>query len=87
VATATRVVSKSLNNVSIDRYLRLRPEGLKALVNALGGIELFVPELMSYSDVTQKLTIDIEKGWQTLNGDQAQQFARFQEETKGDLGR
>ena len=87
VATATRVVSKSLNNVSIDRYLRLRPEGLKALVNALGGIELFVPESMSYRDATQKLTIDLEKGWQTLNGDQAQQFARFQEETKGDLGR
>lgn len=87
VATATRVVSKSLNNVSIDRYLRLRPEGLKALVNALGGIELFVPESMSYRDATQKLTIDLEKGWQTLNGDQAQQFARFQEGTKGDLGR
>ncbi len=86
-AMATRVVSKSLNNVPIDRYLRLRPDGLKELVNALGGVEIFVPESMSYQDATQSLTIDLEKGWQTLNGDQAQQFARFQAAENGDLGR
>ena len=87
VATATRVVSKSLNNVPIDRYLRLRPEGLRELVNALGGVEVFVPQPMSYQDVSQKLTIDLEGGWQTLNGDEAQQFARFQDKENGDLGR
>ncbi len=86
-ATATRVVSKSLNNVPIDRYFRLRPEGLRELVDALGGVELYVPQPMSYQDATQKLTIDLERGWQTLNGDQAQQFARFQDKENGDLGR
>ncbi len=86
-AMATRVVSKSLNNVAIDRYLRLRPDGLRELVNALGGIEVFVPQPMSYRDTTQKLAIDLERGWQTLNGDEAQQFARFQDREKGDLGR
>ena len=42
---------------------------------------------MSYQDVTRKLTIDLERGWQTLNGDEAQQFARFQDKENGDLGR
>ena len=86
-ATATRIVSKSLNNVPIDRYLRLRPDGLRELVNALGGVEIFVPQSMSYQDNTQKLAIALESGWQTLNGDQAQQFARFQDGKNGDLGR
>jgi polyisoprenyl-teichoic acid--peptidoglycan teichoic acid transferase len=86
-AIATRVVSKSLNNVPIDRYLRLRPDGLRELVNALGGVEVFVPQGMSYQDATQKLAIDLQPGWQTLNGDQAQQFARFQAGKNGDLGR
>ncbi len=86
-ATATRVVSKSLNNVPIDRYLRIRPHGLRELVNALGGIEVFVPQSMSYQDASQKLIINLEKGWQTLNGDEAQQFARFQDKENGDLGR
>jgi len=86
-AIATRVVSKSLNNVSIDRYLCLRPDGLRELVDALGGIEVFVSQPMSYRDATQKLAIDLESGWQTLNGDEAQQFARFQDEESGDLGR
>lgn len=86
-ATATRVVSKSLNNVPIDRYLSLRPEGLRELVNALGGIEVFVPQPMFYRDRAQNLAIALESGWQTLNGDEAQQFARFQENKNGDLGR
>ncbi len=85
-AIATRVVSKSLNDVPIDRYIRLRVEGLRELVNAIGGVEVFVPRSMSYRDVTQNLTIDLESGWQTLNGDEAQQFARFLGEA-GDLGR
>ncbi len=86
-AMATRVVSKSLNNVPIDRYLRLRTDGLRELVNALGGVEVFVPKSMSYRDATQKLAIELESGWQTLNGDQAQQFARFQDGKNGDLER
>ena len=31
--------------------------------------------------------IDLEPGWQTLNGDQAEQFARFRKDNYGDIGR
>jgi len=31
-------------------------------------------ERMSYKDATQQLEIDLDPGWQTLNGNQAQQF-------------
>lgn len=85
-ALATRVVSKSLNNVPIDRYVRITTDGLRQLVNVLDGIEVFVPQKMSYQDTAQKLKIDLEAGWQTLDSDRAEQFARFEDKT-GDLGR
>jgi len=46
-------------------------------VDLLGGVDVFVPERMLYKNATQQMEIDLEPGWQTLNGDQVQQFARF----------
>jgi hypothetical protein len=42
---------------------------------------------MNYVDVTQNLNINLEPGWQTLNGEQAEQFARFRKDQNGDIGR
>lgn len=84
---AARVVSRTLNNVPIDRYLSITTNALQQLVDQLGGVEIFVPQPMSYQDATQKLQIDLDQGWQTLNGEQAEQFARFRESKAGDLDR
>lgn len=84
---AARVVSKTLNNVPIDRYVCITTDALQQLVDRLGGVEIFVPQRMFYQDNTQKLQIDIDQGWQTLNGEQAEQFARFRASSSGDLGR
>lgn len=85
---ATRVVSRNLNDVPIHRYVRISTSALRELVDQLGGVEMFVPKRMFYKDATQQLEIDLEPGWQTLNGDQAQQFARFREPSpSGDLSR
>lgn len=86
-ALAARVVSRTLNNVAIDRYVRITTNTLRDLVDLLGGVEVFVPQRMSYKDATQKLEIDLAPGWQTLNGDQAQQFARFRNSDIGDIER
>lgn len=84
---AARVVSRNLNGVTIDRYVRVSTEAFSELIDLLGGVEVFVPQQMSYTDETQKLYIDLEQGWQTLNGDQAEQFARFRSDGNGDIGR
>lgn len=84
---AARVVSRTLNNVSIDRYIRLTTNAFRELVDQLGGVEVFVPEKMSYTDATQQLKIDLDPGWQTLNGEQAEQFARFRDSSVGDITR
>ncbi|MEP0769708.1 LCP family protein [Coleofasciculus sp. FACHB-SPT36] len=86
-ALSARVVSRTLNNVQIDRYVRVTTDAFRELVDLVGGIEVFVPRQMSYVDETQKLKIDLSPGWQTLNGDQAEQFARFRNDKNGDIGR
>jgi LCP family protein required for cell wall assembly len=86
-ALAQEVVSEKLNGVEIDRYVRLDTQGLSALVDALGGIEVNVPKRMKYVDNTQKLNIDLYAGVQTLNGEQAEGFSRFRHDEDGDIGR
>ena len=84
---AAKTVSGVLNGIAIDRYVRVDTEAFRELVDQLGGVEVYVPEAMSYVDKTQKLTINLAAGLQTLNGDQAEQFARFRHDAYGDIGR
>ncbi|NCS11700.1 MAG: LCP family protein [Microcystis aeruginosa G13-09] len=84
---AAEVVSNTLGDVTVDRYVRVTTDAFKELVDLVGGVEVYVPERMYHKDVTQKLEIDLQEGWQNLNGDQAEQFARFRNQQYGDIGR
>ncbi len=84
---AARVVSQTLNDVPIDRYLRVTTDAFKDLVDWVGGVEVYVPYPMTYQDKTQNLKINLEAGWQTLDGEQAEQFARYRQDSYGDIGR
>lgn len=84
---AARVVSRSLSNAPIHRYIRISTAGMQQLVDQLGGVEVFVPKPMQYKDTAQNLEINLVGGWQTLNGEQALQFVRYKEKDSGDLGR
>jgi LCP family protein required for cell wall assembly len=87
-ATLTaRVVSRTLNNVAIDRYVRVNNSAVRELVDLMGGVEIYIPFPMQYKDVSQNLYIDLKPGWQTLNGSQVEQFARFRADGNGDIGR
>ena len=84
---AARVVSRSLNNAPIDRYIRISTSGFRELVEQLGGVDVFVPQTMNYQDQAGGFAMNLTSGWQSLNGEQAEQFARFREEGMGDLPR
>jgi polyisoprenyl-teichoic acid--peptidoglycan teichoic acid transferase len=84
---ARESVSNALNDVKVDRYVRISTNAFRELVDKLGGVRIYVPQPMSYTDNTQKLNIDLAQGWQTLNGSQAEQFARFRKDDLGDIGR
>ncbi|NEO86288.1 MAG: LCP family protein [Spirulina sp. SIO3F2] len=81
------VVSETLNGVTIDRYVRVTNDAFRELVDLVGGIEVYVPRDMKYSDKTQGLEIDLKQGLQRLNGAQAEQFARFRKDEFGDISR
>lgn len=81
------VVSDTLNGVPIDRYVRVTNDAFRELVDLVGGIEVYVPKDMKYTDKTQDLEIDLKQGLQRLDGDQAEQFARFRKDEFGDISR
>lgn len=87
VSLVKEVLSDTLNKIEVDRYVRVSNGAFRELVELLGGVEVFVPRKMSYIDKTQKLKIELAAGWQTLDGEQAEQFARFRDQIYGDIGR
>lgn len=86
-ALSAESVSDLLGGVSIDRYVRINVQGVEKLIDALGGVTVYVPQNMKYTDESQHLYIDLEQGEQHLNGEQAMQFLRFRYDEKGDIGR
>ena len=84
---AVDVVSHTLNNVPVDRYIRINSGAFRELVDVMGGVEVFVPIAMQYEDQTQGLRIDLEPGQQTLNGTEAEGFIRYRNNNLGDIGR
>ncbi|MDP5338272.1 MAG: LCP family protein, partial [Nodularia sp. (in: cyanobacteria)] len=84
---AARVVSRTLNNAPIHRYIRISTSGLRQLVDQLDGVDVFVPQEMKYQNTSSQLSINLVSGWQTLDGEKAEAFARFREAGLGDLPR
>ena len=74
--------------VSIHYVLALDLDSVSTLVDAVGGVDLNVPQAMEYTDPAQNLNIRLEEGNQHLNGAQAERFLRFRSGyVTADLGR
>lgn len=74
--------------VQINCYVALKPDALVGVVNAIGGVDVVIPQDMKYSDPTQGLTIDLPAGPRHLTGEEAEQFVRFRSGyANADLGR
>ena len=86
-ALAAKAVSELLEGVGIDRYVRVNVQGVQNLVDALGGVTVYVPQDMKYQDDSQHLYINLKRGRQHLNGDKALQILRFRYDKNGDIGR
>jgi LCP family protein required for cell wall assembly len=73
--------------IPIDKYIFIELAGFKELVDAVGGVEMYVPQNMHYEDPYQNLYINLQEGWQTLDGNKAEQLVRFREYFNADIGR
>ncbi|WP_439566196.1 LCP family protein, partial [Gloeocapsopsis crepidinum] len=86
-ALSAKATSDLLNGVPIDRYIRINVQGVEKLVDALGGVTVYVPKDMKYQDDSQHLYINLKAGRHHLDGDQALQLLRFRYDEYGDIGR
>ena len=72
-----------LTGLNIKTYILIDTKALVELVNTIGGLDFEVPMDMNYDDYSQDLHIDLEAGWQKLNGDQVEQLVRFRHNANG----
>jgi polyisoprenyl-teichoic acid--peptidoglycan teichoic acid transferase len=86
-ALSAETISELLGGVPIDRYIRVNVQGVEKLLDALGGVTLYVPKDMKYQDDSQHLYINLKKGEQHLDGEKAVQFLRFRYDAYGDISR
>ncbi len=86
-----------LTGIPVDNYATIEYDGLRAAVDAIGGVEFDVPFHMRYTDPKDKppLDINIPPGKQLIKGDKALELLRFRKTNypgyrgypNGDLGR
>ena len=72
-----------LTGLNLKYYVVIDTKGLRELVDAIGGVEFYVPMDMKYDDTSQDLHINLKEGLQKLNGDQAEQVLRFRHNNNG----
>lgn len=72
-----------ITGLNITYYIVVSNNALVQLVDAIGGVEFDVPIDMNYDDSSQDLYIHLDKGYQKLNGEQAEWLVRFRHNNNG----
>ncbi len=72
-----------LMDENIDYYVEMDFNGFAKIIDALGGVNIYVDQRM----YKPSEDIDLRKGQQLLNGKQALGFVRFRDYAMGDIGR
>lgn len=79
---------KDLTGLPVHSFCKVSFEGVRNIIDILGGVEYDVPMDMDYEDPVQDLVIHLKAGPQTLDGAQAEGLLRFRSGyPSADLGR
>ena len=84
------LVKKTLKEtfgIKIDKYVLIHDEAVEKIIDALGGLPIYVEKRMLYHDYAGKLHIDLQKGNTILDGKQAVGYLRYRKDGLGDIGR
>lgn len=83
-----------ITGLSVHYYVTMDFRGFRKIIDALGGVEFYVPFRMKYDDPVQGLHINLKKGLQVLDGKKAEQLVRYRKGNlrgqgyiEGDIGR
>ena len=84
------LVKKTLKEtfgIKVDKYILVHDDAVEKIVDALGGIPIYVEKKMYYNDYAGHLHINLDKGETVLNGKQAVGYLRYRKDGLGDIGR
>ncbi len=73
--------------VKVDRYIMLHDQGVRAIVKALGGVDIYIEKNMKYDDWAGHLHINLAKGYHHLTDKDVVEYLRFRHDATGDIGR
>lgn len=76
-----------LLGLKVDYYVTTNFGGFAKIINILGGIHIDVPYAMYHYDPDPALAINLSKGSQVLNGQDALGFVRYRSPPTADIGR
>ncbi|MBE6955288.1 MAG: LytR family transcriptional regulator [Ruminococcaceae bacterium] len=77
----------TLLGFQVDGYVVVDLEAFVQIVDLVGGVEFDVPQDMFYNDPSQDLYINLQKGYQLLDGEHAMQLVRYRKYDAADLKR
>ena len=83
---AKKTVEDTLG-IHINKYIVVHDDGVEEVIDALGGIPIYVEKRMNYDDFAGKLHIHLEKGNHVLSGKEAIGYLRYRHDGLGDIGR
>ncbi len=83
---AKKTVEDTLG-VKVDNYVVVNNEGVRKLVDAIGGVPIYIEKDMYYNDNSGNLHINLSKGVHVLNGRDVEGYLRFRKDGLGDIGR
>ncbi len=73
--------------IKIHNYVIVNAEGVRQLIDAIGGVPIHIDQNMHYHDYSAGLHIDFSKGDYVLSGEEAEEYLRFRKDALGDIGR
>ena len=88
VTSMRKELVKSMLGFDVDKYVLVNLKAAEEVVDAIGGVEFDLPIDMNFDSKNQDLHIHLNKGKQTLSGEQFVQVMRFRSSyAGGDLER
>jgi LCP family protein required for cell wall assembly len=73
--------------VRVDKYIMFHDKGVRSIVKALGGVDIYIEKDMHYDDWSGKLHINLKKGKHHLSDKDVVEYLRFRHDATGDIGR
>lgn len=83
----TQTTVEQFLQIPINYYVVIDWQAFIKVIDTLGGVDLYVENDMHYRDPYADLDIEINKGYQHLDGEKAGQYVRFRSDELGDIGR